>query len=104
MRVPAAHTPVPRAAERPGRRPSMGLVLAVACAACVLLTPLAGAAAGDEPEVGQPAPDFNATDSLGHVRRLSEFRGKTVVLEWTNADCPFTRKHYTSGNMQSLQE
>ena len=38
------------------------------------------------------------------MRRLADFRGKTVVLEWTNADCPYTRKHYTSGNMQSLQE
>ncbi len=56
------------------------------------------------PRVGQPAPDFSATDSAGRVRRLAEFRGKTVVLEWTNADCPYTRKHYSSGNMQSLQE
>jgi hypothetical protein len=62
------------------------------------------AAAGDEPRVGRSAPDFKATDSDGHVRHLADFRGKTVVLEWTNADCPYTRKHYSSGNMQSLQE
>lgn len=61
-------------------------------------------AAGDEPRVGSAAPDFSAVDSGGKVRRLADFRGKTVVLEWTNAECPYTRKHYSSGNMQSLQE
>ncbi len=60
-------------------------------------------AASDEPQIGQPAPDFTAQDSQGKVRHLSDFRGETVVLEWTNADCPYTRKHYTSGNMQSIQ-
>ena len=60
-------------------------------------------AAGDEPQVGQPAPAFSATDSQGSPRRLEDFRGKTVVLEWTNADCPYTHKHYASGNMQTLQ-
>jgi peroxiredoxin len=64
-------------------------------------TPIAVA---NEPQVGQPAPTFTGTDSRGQPRRLEDFRGKTVVLEWTNADCPYTRKHYTSGNMQSLQE
>jgi peroxiredoxin len=61
-----------------------------------------GATAG-EPAIGQPAPDFSAMDSEGKTRHLADFKGKTVVLEWTNADCPFTRKHYASGNMQSLQ-
>jgi hypothetical protein len=42
-------------------------------------------------------------DSKGNSRRLGDFRGRTVVLEWTNADCPYTRKHYSSGNMQSVQ-
>jgi hypothetical protein len=60
-------------------------------------------AAADEPQIGLPAPDFTAQDSQGKVRHLSDFRGETVVLEWTNADCPYTRKHYTSGNMQSIQ-
>jgi len=53
--------------------------------------------------VGDPAPDFTATDSHGQVHKLSEYRGRYVVLEWTNNGCPFTRKHYTSGNMQDLQ-
>lgn len=63
----------------------------------------AGAAAADDLEVGRPAPAFSATDSEGKMQRLSDYRGKTVVLEWTNADCPYTRKHYSSGNMQQLQ-
>ncbi|HWS63579.1 MAG TPA: redoxin domain-containing protein [Steroidobacteraceae bacterium] len=56
-----------------------------------------------EPRIGQPAPEFAVKDSKGTSRHLSEFRGKPVVLEWTNADCPYTRKHYTSGNMQGAQ-
>jgi hypothetical protein len=53
--------------------------------------------------VGDPAPDFTGTDSQGQSHKLSEYRGKYVVLEWTNNGCPFTKKHYTSGNMQALQ-
>ena len=55
------------------------------------------------PTVGQPAPAFTAVDASGKTRSLSEFRGKTVVLEWTNEGCPYVRKHYDSGNMQALQ-
>jgi peroxiredoxin len=55
-------------------------------------------------KVGDPAPDFTATDSRGQTHKLSEYRGKYVVLEWTNSNCPFTRKHNTSGNMQALQK
>lgn len=55
------------------------------------------------PQVGAPAPAFRAVDSNGKTRSLSEFKGKTVVLEWTNAECPFVKKHY-AGNMQSLQK
>jgi peroxiredoxin len=54
--------------------------------------------------VGEPAPDFTATDTHGQTHKLSEYRGKFVVLEWHNRDCPFTRKHYVSGNMQRLQK
>jgi len=53
--------------------------------------------------VGQPAPAFTATDTNNNVRKLSDFKGKFVVLEWTNRDCPFTQKHYQSGNMERLQ-
>ena len=54
-------------------------------------------------QIGQSAPEFTATDSKGAPVSLSQYRGKVVVLEWTNADCPYTHKHYASGNMQSLQ-
>jgi peroxiredoxin len=54
--------------------------------------------------VGQPAPDFTLTDTAGKTVRLSDFKGKHVVLEWNNPGCPFVRKHYDSGNMQSLQK
>jgi peroxiredoxin len=54
--------------------------------------------------VGQSAPDFTATDNNGKVQKLSAYKGKFVVLEWTNQGCPYTRKHYESGNMQKLQK
>jgi alkyl hydroperoxide reductase subunit AhpC len=60
-------------------------------------------AASAAPQIGQTAPDFTALDSHGNSVQLHAYQGKTVVLEWTNADCPYTRKHYTSGNMQSVQ-
>ncbi|CAI8159352.1 MAG: Uncharacterised protein [Pseudidiomarina mangrovi] len=55
------------------------------------------------PEIGQPAPAFTVIDSKGITHSLSDFAGKTVVLEWTNHDCPFVKKHYETDNMQSLQ-
>lgn len=65
-----------------------------------LLAPLATFAA---PEVGKPAPDFKAVAADGSTVELSSLRGKTVVLEWTNHECPFVVKHYESGNMQATQ-
>lgn len=56
------------------------------------------------PAVGSPAPDFTGTDSTGKSHRLSALRGKIVVLEWTNHDCPFVGKHYRSSNMQRTQK
>jgi hypothetical protein len=64
---------------------------------------LSGPARGAAAQIGQPAPEFTAKDTKGIGLTLSQYRGKTVVLEWTNADCPYTRKHYSSGNMQSIQ-
>lgn len=55
------------------------------------------------PRVGEPAPDFTGVDSVGKTHRLADYRGKTVVLEWTNHDCPYVRKHYGAGNMQQQQ-
>src|SRR5580658_7275686 len=56
------------------------------------------------PRVGTPAPGFTATDSHGQTHALDQYHGKYVVLEWHNQGCPYTRKHYESGNMQSLQK
>ncbi len=53
--------------------------------------------------VGKPAPDFTLTDLDGKAVKLSDFKGRHVVLEWHNHACPFVMKHYDSGNMQSLQ-
>ena len=54
--------------------------------------------------VGEAAPDFTATDSNGKTHHLADYKGKYVVLEWHNQGCPYTRKHYESGNMQHLQK
>ncbi|NBQ87130.1 MAG: thioredoxin family protein [Betaproteobacteria bacterium] len=54
--------------------------------------------------VGQPAPDFLLKDTSGKAVKLSDFRGKHVVLEWTNPGCPFVRKHYNSGNLPAQQK
>ncbi|HYE42093.1 MAG TPA: redoxin domain-containing protein [Caulobacteraceae bacterium] len=59
-------------------------------------------AQGAGPVIGQPAPAFSAVDANGQTRSLAQYRGKTVVLEWTNHECPYVKKHY-SGNMQALQ-
>jgi peroxiredoxin len=55
-------------------------------------------------EVGQPAPNFSLPDTNGQNHQLSQYKGKWVVLEWYQPDCPFVRKHYGSGNMQALQK
>lgn len=78
-------------------------VWAMACLLTLARVPPVGAQPDAELQIGKPAPEFAATDSQGKIRRLSDYHGKAVVLEWTNADCPYTRKHYISGNMQSAQ-
>ncbi|MES2786699.1 MAG: thioredoxin family protein [Pseudomonadota bacterium] len=54
--------------------------------------------------VGQPAPEFSLTDVSGKTVKLSDYRGKHVVLEWTNPGCPYVQKHYNSGNMPATQK
>lgn len=54
-------------------------------------------------KIGDPAPGFTAVDSNGKQQSLANYKGKFVVLEWHNQGCPYTRKHYESGNMQRLQ-
>lgn len=75
-----------------------------ATVAAVGLVGLAATVAQAAPTVGQPAPAFTGTDTAGNSHSLEAFRGQTVVLEWTNHECPYVRKHYGSGNMQALQE
>ena len=75
-----------------------GMLLTIAF--CTMLS--TGFAAA--PEVGSPAPAFTLKDVLGKEHSLADFKGKFVVLEWVNYDCPFVRKHYRSGNMQTLQK
>ena len=54
--------------------------------------------------VGQPAPDFSLPDIAGKTVKLSDLRGRYVVLEWVNPDCPYVQKHYNSANMPALQQ
>ena len=69
--------------------------LLFAAAACLALAaPLSA-----KPVVGEPAPAFSGVDSHGGTHALSEYKGKTVVLEWSNPDCPFVKKHYGAGNL-----
>jgi peroxiredoxin len=69
-----------------------------------LVLSLAGGIALAQARVGIFAPDFTATDSHGKTQSLDQYKGKYVVLEWHNQGCPFTKKHYASGNMQNLQK
>lgn len=71
--------------------------------ALALLMPVAVNAA-TVAEVGKPAPEFTATDTKGTEHKLSDFKGKTVVLEWNNPECPYVVKHYGAKNMQDLQK
>lgn len=76
----------------------MKQILPAFTALAVIAAPAAAA-----PVVGQAAPDFTLPAANGEAVSLSDFRGKTVVLEWNNPECPFVRKHYGSGNMQRTQ-
>jgi peroxiredoxin len=63
----------------------------------------AAAFALEPPPVGSAAPDFSLPDANGKTHSLSQYKGKYVVLEWFNPECPFVKKHYGSDNMQKLQ-
>ena len=87
----------------------MNLVLPIAALAAILFHP-APAPAGDNGHahahaaVDKPAPDFTLPGIDGKEYTLSGYKGKYVVLEWNNPDCPFVQKHYSTGHMQSLQK
>src|SRR5271167_2481541 len=69
-----------------------------------LLTALALASAALAVEVGQPAPDFTGTDINGKTVKLSDYKGRIVVIESYNSDCPYCRNHYKTGATQDLQK
>ena len=72
--------------------------------AAAVAVALVGNAARAAVEVGKPAPDFALTDVTGKTHKLSDYRGKTVVLEWVNSGCPIVGAHYNSKNMQGTQQ
>jgi len=74
------------------------------CAVAIAAAGAFPAAAFAKVTVGEPAPAFTLTGADGKAVSLESLRGKTVVLEWTNHDCPFVRKHYDAGNMQAQQK
>ncbi|HSI82282.1 MAG: redoxin domain-containing protein [Candidatus Methylacidiphilales bacterium] len=69
----------------------------------LLALALTVSAAFAAPEIGKPAPAFTLKSAEGKDVSLADYKGKTVVLEWTNKDCPFVVKHYKNGDMQKLQ-
>jgi len=71
--------------------------------AAALTTAFTGAALA-QAVVGKPAPAITATDASGKTVNLADYKGKYVVIEWTNPDCPFVQKHYDSGNMPATQK
>lgn len=79
------------------------MTVAVAVTGCGPGIDMDAIAAAAQAKVGEPAPAFTLVDSTGQSRSLADFAGKTVVLEWTNHECPFVRKHYGADNMQAQQ-
>lgn len=75
-------------------KPLAVLTLGLALAACTAIA---------APEIGKPAPDFSVLDTKGQVWTKATLAGRPAILEWTNHDCPYVRKHYGAGNMQALQ-
>src|SRR5262245_60198132 len=85
---------------------ALTLSLAVAAAAPVAYAgePQAKPTASPLAQVGQKAPDFNLVDQDGKTHTLSQYKGKIVVLEWTNPGCPFVRRHYEADTMETLSK
>ena len=89
--------------SRPATRrttPSLAAAAVMAMAGTFAMTASAIAA----PDVGAPAPEFSAVNTKGETINLKDLRGSTVILEWTNHDCPYVKKHYETSNMQNLQK
>ncbi len=73
-------------------------------AALLMAGMLTTGVAAAQATVGQAAPAFSAVDTTGKPVSLDSYKGKYVVLEWVNPDCPFVKKHYDSGNMPATQK
>lgn len=84
-------------------RKNVTMVASVAVVAGLTAAALIASRAQATPVVGTTAPDFAGVDTAGQSWDLSDLSGQIVILEWTNHDCPYVRKHYDTGNMQSLQ-
>ena len=82
---------------------TIALTMSAALGGCGGGADLGAIAAAATAKVGEPAPAIELTDSTGKTRSLAEFAGRTVVLEWTNHECPFVGKHYGAGNLQKQQ-
>jgi hypothetical protein len=80
------------------RRQTLVALAATAAASAAARTPAEAAV-----QTGRPAPAFSVADTRGVQHALAGYRGRTVILEWTNHECPYTVKHYATGNMQALQ-
>lgn len=93
--------PMPVRVHAGCRRLALAAMLAAAGLLGAFVPPAAAAAA---PAIGEPAPAFSVKTADGGTASLADYAGKVVVLEWTNHDCPYVRKHYGSGNMQALQK
>ncbi len=79
------------------------LIGSTAIMAAMAILTMPGGAAPEDPAADDAAPDFSLPDIDGKVHNMADYKGKIVVLEWTNYDCPFVKKHY-KGNMQELQK
>jgi peroxiredoxin len=78
------------------------LSLFAALSAGLLATATLAQDAAPSAAVGKPAPDFTLKDETGKTHSLAQYKGRTVVLEWTNPDCPFVRRHYAADTMQKV--
>lgn len=83
---------------------AVALLLAGALTACAETTAEGTTGGGPSLEIGQAAPGFSVADTHGAMHSLEQYRGKWVVLEWLNHECPYVRKHYDGGAMQALQK
>ena len=86
------------------KKPHGGIMKSIVTLLTLAALCLLPGSAGAEVALNKEAPAFTLTSMEGKKVSLKDYRGKTVVLEWLNHDCPFVKKHYNTGNMQTLQQ